>query len=621
LERANDRAGNLQSVGGHLVANTPSGIMRFFLLIGGLVGSLLLGCVPAAWAQATSTLSPMQLQRLAAFARLAGSVRYFYPSPPTNRADWPAFYHRCIPQILQAPTPPAYADTLRRAFAAIAPAVQVSRSADGRLQASTRPAGVVYHWEHRGLTLEQQGLGIAPLLMRLAHLPFASRLRVDSARLAQPAAYTVLLGDSLAATVPLLLPQAQALAPIGFRRHARRFQIAQQPQRLAVVMQTWNVLQQFYPYRTQLARAHWDDALPAALLAADAARTDAALLAVCQRMVAQLGDRHVQVSRLTRTGLYVTPPPFALGFELLPDGQPVVARAQGPWGSVFPVGSVLEQVNGQPVGPLLDSLQLEISARSSQVARQLAVQQLLAIFWRRGPTVEIAVRTNSTLHRQRVAFRKLRVPDARAQAYKQLPDSLMYLNAAHFQYAEFLRQLPALQRARGLIVDLRQRPAYGLQQALAHWANGPVRGDWLAMPVLHAPDFAFVTYDSVASTTAARLPHLATRTVFLIGPNTFSYGETIAELVRHYQLGTLLGEPTGGTNGEMNFASIGRHFRLSWTGRAVRNRDDRPYQGQGIAPDIEAHSTMSTIQSQQDAALQQAVACLLHASAAAGRRP
>ncbi|RZJ95028.1 MAG: hypothetical protein EOO60_01605 [Hymenobacter sp.] len=73
------------------------------------------------------------------------------------------------------------------------------------------------------------------------------------------------------------------------------------------------------------------------------------------------------------------------------------------------------------------------------------------------------------------------------------------------------------------------------------------------------------------------MPHVATPTVFLIGPDTFGYGEILVELIRHYQLGLLLGQPTGGTNGKVNFASIGRHFRLSWTGRLVCNRDGQPY--------------------------------------------
>jgi C-terminal processing protease CtpA/Prc len=191
-----------------------------------------------------------------------------------------------------------------------------------------------------------------------------------------------------------------------------------------------------------------------------------------------------------------------------------------------------------------------------------------------------------------------------------LPDSLVYLDASRLQYADFVRQLPALQHARGLIVDLRQRPAYGMQLALAHWASAPLRGDWLATPVLHAPNFAAATYDSARSTMAAQLPHLATSTVFLIGPDTFSYGETLVELIRHYRLGVLLGQPTGGTNGEMNFVNVGHHYRLSWTGRRVCNRDGRPYQGQGIAPDVAVRPTLATIQRPEDAALQQAIAYL-----------
>ncbi|RZK24849.1 MAG: hypothetical protein EOO63_16855, partial [Hymenobacter sp.] len=215
-----------------------------------------------------------------------------------------------------------------------------------------------------------------------------------------------------------------------------------------------------------------------------------------------------------------------------------------------------------------------------------------------------------TRHSHAATFRQLRLPPNRAGAFRTLPDSLVYLDAARLQYADFVRQLPALQRARGLIVDLRQRPAYQMQAALAHWALGALQSDWFATPVLHAPDFAAATYDSVRSVAAPRLPHLATRTVFLIGPDTFSYGETLVELIRHYHLGLLLGQPTGGTNGEMNVVSIGHHFRLSWTGRLVGNRDGQPYQGQGIRPAIEVHPTLAAIEQQQDAALQQAIAYL-----------
>jgi hypothetical protein len=549
------------------------------------------------------------VQRLVLLAQLAGSVRYFYPSQATNRADWQAFYADAIPRLLQAPAA-AFGDSLQRIVAAVAPGVVLHAPTAGPL-ASTWPAtGPLYRWEHHSLDLDKQGLGLAPVLMRLAHLPFASRLvPVTPAMAPLPATYTLPLGDSLVATIPLVLPAARV--PIAFRKRVRRFRVTQPAQRLALVMQTWSVLQQFYPYRDRLAQVGWLAALPAALRAAAAAQTDQALLVAGQELVARLGDRHVQLSRQTRTGLYITPPDFALAFELLPDsGRPVVARAAGKWATIFPVGSTLEQVNGQPIEEVIDSLQRQTSAATSSAARQLAVHQLLRYFWQQSPAVQLTVRTEAGVQRQAVAFRQLRLPPSRAGAMRALPDSLVYLDAARLQYADFVRQLPALQRARGLIVDLRQRPAYGMQLALAHWATTRLQGDWLATPVLHAPNFAAATYDSVRNTAAARLPHLGPPTVFLIGPGTFSYGETLVELIRHYRLGVLLGQPTGGTNGEMNFVNIGRHYCLSWTGRRVCNRDGQPYQGQGIAPDVVARPTLATVRQQQDAALQQAIAYL-----------
>ena len=586
--------------------------MRFLLFIWGLFWSIAAASrtlpVPA---QPARPLTPQQLQHLVLFTRMAGSIRYFYPNQATSRADWQAFYVAAIPPLLHAPTPEAFVDTLRRTFTAVAPGVVIQRP--GSTPARTPPAAELsYRWEHHSLNLDKQGLGLVPVLMRLAHLPFTSRLVVaTSATAPLPATYTLPLSHAAAATIPLVLPAAQAYAPIAFGQRSRRFQVAQQAQRLAVLMQTWNVLQQFYPYREQLQQVDWPAALQVGLLAANAAQTDQALLVACQQMVARLGDRHVQIARRTRTGLYITPPDFALAFELLADGRTVVARAHGKWAATFPLGSTLEQVNGQPMKQVLDSLQRQTSAVNDAMARQLVVHQLLRYFWQPTATVQLTVRTGEALQSHPAAFRQLRLPPSRAGAFRFLADSLVYLDAAHLQYADFVRQLPALQHARGLIVDLRQRPAYGMQAALAHWTKVAVHSDWFATPVLQAPDFTAATYDSVRSVTAARAPHLATRTVFLIGPDTFSYGETLVELIRHYHLGLLLGQSTGGTNGEMNFASIGHHFCLSWTGRLVRNRDGQPYQGEGISPDIEVRPSLAAIRQQQDVALQQAIAYLI----------
>ena len=584
--------------------------MRFLFLWWGLLGSLT-GFCQTSPVHAQPALTYRQLHHLVLFTRLAGSIRYFYPSQATSQADWQAFYADAIPRVLQAPTQEAFVDTLRRTLTAVAPYVLIQRPGGGPPIFAAAGAGPAYRWEHHSLNQDKQGLGIATILMRLAQLPFASRLVLaNPAASSLPSTYALPLGDAWVATVPLVLPAAQANTPVSFRQRTHSFQVSQPAQRLALVMQTWNVLQQFYPYRAQLLRADWLAALPAALLAANDAQADQALLVACQRLAARLGDRHVQVARPTRTGLYITPPDFALAFELLPDGSTVVARAQGKWAAMFPLGSTLEQVNGQPVKQVLDSLQRQTSAVPGAVTRQLVVHQLVRYFWPHPAKLHLAVRSAGLLRSHAVALRQLRLPPSRAGAVRPLPGNLVYLDASRLRYTDFVRQLPLLQRAHGLIVDLRQRPAYGMQAALAHWAAEPLQSGWFATPVLHAPDFAVATYDSVRSVALPRSPHVATRTIFLIGPDTFSYGETLVELIRHYHLGLLLGQATGGTNGEMNFVSIGRHFRLSWTGRRVCNRDGQPYQRQGIRPAIEVQPTLAAIQQQRDAALQRAIAYL-----------
>ena len=76
--------------------------------------------------------------------------------------------------------------------------------------------------------------------------------------------------------------------------------------------------------------------------------------------------------------------------------------------------------------------------------------------------------------------------------------------------------------------------------------------------------------------------------------------------MRRHHLGPLLGQPTGGTNGEMNFATIGRAYELTFTGRRVQPTG-ADYQGRGLAPDIFVLPTRQQLTREQDAELARAV--------------
>ncbi|RPD45924.1 hypothetical protein DNI29_17425 [Hymenobacter sediminis] len=587
---------------------------------------LLLALVPLTAAAAPSPLprSPRETRNLTALIKLVGDVKYFYPNRHTARLSWETVLVRSIPAVRRAPTDAALARTLDSLLRPLAPEVRIQVvPAAAPVPAAPLPAAPAYYfWEHHGLGLDKTGLPVVRVMMRLAGLPYASAIReepkavVDSLFPGGQHQYVAALTDSVRLVLPLVLTQTQYRQPLQRQqgRRVRRLMPSESSHQLATVMLTWNIVQHFYPYREVLAEAQWEAALPLALQQAANTTTQAELLQACRVLLARLPDRHVRMSPKTRTGLSIVPPPWALQLAWV-EGQVVVRQSpQRLWPALAP-GTVVTQVSGRPVAELLTQLEGTIPATSPVVARQLATEALLSELAAMAPTTNLTLQDSSrALYSYPLAFKTAKGSLYQLPPVREVAPGCFYLDAARLRYADFRRALPQLQAARALVVDIRQRPTYDLLRILPHFSPQPLLPDSTATPVLRQPNFYHATFRGAAARSQApQLPLLPAPKAFLVGPHTYSYGETIAELVHRHQLGLLVGQPTGGTNGEMNFAAVGRAYLLSWTGRRVMHRGVG-YQGTGIAPDILVTPTRQNIRLGQDAELARALELLQSAA-------
>lgn len=577
---------------------------------------LLAASAPAA---PTDTLTLRETRNLTALARVVGNVKYFYPNRHTARLSWETVLVRSIPAVRRAPTDAALAYTLDSLFRPLAPEIRLAVLPASARDTALRPlpaAKLYYFWEHQGLGLDKTGVPVVRVMMRLAGLPYASAMREVSGAVADslfPGAqrqYVAHLTDSIRLTLPLVLTATQHRQPLLRQsgRRVRKLTSAAASHRLATVMLIWNIIEHFYPYRAVLAEAQWEAALPLALQQAARASTPAELLTACRTLLAYVPDRHLRISPKTGTGLSIVPPPWALQLVWV-EGEVVICQSPAKLRPMLTPGTVVTQVNGRPIGEILEQLERTIPATSPVVARQLATEALVTELAATAPTARFSLRNSQGIeYSYNLAFR-----EAQGSLYHQLPPvrevapGIFYLDAARLRYPDFRRALPQLQTARGLVVDLRQRPTYDLLRILPHFSAQPLRPDSTATPVLRHPAFHRATFRGAATQAQPpQQPLLMAPKAFLVGPHTYSYGETIAELVRRYQLGALVGQPTGGTNGEMNFATVGRAYLLSWTGRRVVFRGPA-YQGKGITPDILVAPTLQSFRQEQDAEVVRAI--------------
>ncbi|RSK49986.1 S41 family peptidase [Hymenobacter rigui] len=584
-------------------------------------GVLLLLALPLASSALPTPLTARETRNLTALTKLVGNVKYFYPNRHTAHLSWETVLVRSIPAVRRARTDAALARTLDSLLRPLAPEIRLLLPGSPAAPAgpATTNAGSYYFREHHSLGQDKTGLPVARLMLKLAGIPYASTIRAATRAVADSLfpngqrRYTAELTDSVRLALPLVLPAAQYRQRLVYRpgRRVRRLSATTAEQRLATVILTWNIIQHFYPYRAVLEQVRWEAALPVALQQAAQATTEAELLAACRTMLAHLPDRHVAIGPKTRTGLRIVDPPWALQLALV-EGQVVLRQVPAALQPTVARGSILTHVNGRPVGNLLDTLQTRIPATFPAVARQLAAEQLLTNLATRAPAASFTFRDSLG----RSTDIRWTLQQLRGSLYNQAPPvrelapGLVYLDATRLRYSDFQRVLPQLQSAQGLIIDLRQRPHYDLLRILPHFSRQPLLTDSLTMPVLRQPAFNQAEFAGEKSDRKMpQLPFIAAPKVFLVGPHTYSYGETVAEVVRRHRLGALLGQPTGGTNGEMNFAAIGRAYLLSWTGRRVVSRSGS-YQGKGITPDEVVTPTLRQVATGQDADVQRATELL-----------
>ena len=104
---------------------------------------------------------------------------------------------------------------------------------------------------------------------------------------------------------------------------------------------------------------------------------------------------------------------------------------------------------------------------------------------------------------------------------------------------------------------------------------------------------------------------------FLIDASCISYAESCLGIVEHYKLGALVGEPTMGTNGNINSVKIPGGYTMSFTGMKVLKHDGSQHHGIGIRPTVAVELTRKGLAEGRDEIVEKALEIVAAESAAA----
>ena len=81
-------------------------------------------------------------------------------------------------------------------------------------------------------------------------------------------------------------------------------------------------------------------------------------------------------------------------------------------------------------------------------------------------------------------------------------------------------------------------------------------------------------------------PRLQGKIIFLTDSRAISYAESVMGIIEHYPLAEIVGEPTAGTNGNVNLFTVPGGYKIWWTGMKVVKHDGSQHHLIGIQPSV-----------------------------------
>ncbi|OOG38247.1 S41 family peptidase [Rhodanobacter sp. C05] len=586
------------------------------------VGAVLALLASSGMGAATEAISQSH-EQVAAFARLYGVVRYFYPGDTARDIDWNRFAVAGVSDAQQAHGSADLQGKLSALFEPLGPGIDIVADAATfpalPLDTATQP---LVAWRYLGFPArdpayarERTSRAAISQLTGIATNPHGesgARTLFDAPPVAGKTAEFP-LGDGLKARVALTLTDAQArpmpdrataLAALKARLAALpdpKTGMASSAVREADIVVAWNVFRHFYPY-WDVIHVDWNDALPRALADADKADSRPAQKRALQRLQAPLEDAHGTVVDTTVKKWASLP----IALEPV-EHQWVVVATTVP--DQAHVGDVITSIDGVAMPQARERAEALMSGQPSK--RPWKASQGLQ--W--GPASEShtfgLVHANGSASTVSLAYTEQTGPlAARPAPITELKPGIWYVDAARTDIAQFSANFAQMASARAVIYDVRGYPKdFNVSHAIvAHLLDHAENAKWMHIPRYVGPFGELAGYKDEGWDIQPAIPHFTSHAIFLVNGNTMSQAESIMGYVQDEKLGTIVGATTGGVNGDITSFYVPLGFRLIFTGMKVTHHDGvSRYHALGTSPDVAVSPTIAGIRAGRDEVLEAAL--------------
>jgi C-terminal processing protease CtpA/Prc len=556
-------------------------------------------------------LTTQGLVNLTAFTRTYGYVRFFHPSDQAARTDWETFAVEGIRKVEDAGSNTELIQRLQQILAPIAPTVRIFATGQRPPAPDVPAAPEITRYKHNGVGL--------PTAMSAYNIYTSQRQKVPAAGQEVPKPFEAEIVPGITASVPLALyvdaGGTLPHAPLPDTGVVYDRTAADRATRLAAVVIAWNVFQHFYPY-FDVVKTDWPSELAKALRSAatDTGVDDFHL--TLRRLVAALKDGHGNVN-----SPHMRPaqqPPLTLDWI---EGQFIVTRVQPGKSEGIAPGDRVLKIDGKPVADAAAEARALISGATDQWIQYRSVGELS----RCDPdthrmTLEIepfaSPGTSKSVELACVPprFKDMETyTEPRPLKITELEPGIIYGDLDRVKEADWQEVIPRLEKAKGIIFDMRGYPDQPGIQALAHLTDTVIRSAKWNVSSAALPDRLDSPFHESGWDVKPEKPYFTARRVFLTDGRAISYAETVMGIVEHYKLGEIVGGPTAGTNGNVNPFKLPGGYTIAWTGMKVLKHDGSQHHGIGILPTVPVSRTRKGVAEGKDEILMRGLAVVKEA--------
>ena len=168
-----------------------------------------------------------------------------------------------------------------------------------------------------------------------------------------------------------------------------------------------------------------------------------------------------------------------------------------------------------------------------------------------------------------------------------ISDSIAYFNPSMVRdsYQAFTEMMKRENEFSAIIFDIREYPAYDFIDVLGHLTDSDMLMDNIHTPISYLPNRGEVYFKTQKQYIRSKDMTIDKQCVFLSDYTSMSYAETVLMLVAEYDLGTIIGTPSCGTNGDATRFDLPA-FGFTMTALKATNIDGTRHHGVGVIPDV-----------------------------------